>query len=154
MEEKMERYKVLFEKNVIKSEGCWGWNSFIDQKRSGRIGPRGHFLSASHASWLIHKGEIPKGLLVLHKCHNRICSNPDHLYIGTNKDNTQDMLRADRGVFCKQNSKLAKLDREKVLQIKELLRIKTLSQYEIAKKFKVSRGTILDIVHGRSWKDV
>jgi len=152
--EKLERYKHLFENNVIKSEECWGWKSYIDCTGSGKVGPVGHSIHAYRASWLIYRGEIPKGLLVLHKCHNRVCSNPDHLYLGTNKDNTQDMIRAGRGNYCKQKSKNAKLDREKVVQIKELLKTKTLSSYKIAEKFGVCRGTILDILNCKSWKDI
>jgi len=152
--EKLDRYKQLFEDSVIKSEGCWGWKNYSNISGSGRIGVRGNFLSAYRASWLIYRGEIPKGLLVLHKCHNRVCSNPDHLYLGTHKDNTQDMLRAGRGNRSRKKAKSAKLDREKALEIKKLLKDRSLSQYEIAKRFTVSRSTILDILRGKSWKDV
>ncbi len=153
-EQKLERYTKLFEERVIKKEGCWEWSSYIDSTGSGRIGFWPYILLAYRASWLIHRGEIPKGLLVLHKCHNRICSNPEHLYLGTNKDNIRDMLVAGRGNRSRQRSKMAKLDREKAREIKELLYDRIVSQRKIANRYGVSRGTVLDILRGKSWRNV
>jgi hypothetical protein len=48
------------------------------------------------ASWAVYRGRIPNGLLVLHRCDNERCANPDHLFLGTNKDNTRDMMRKGR----------------------------------------------------------
>lgn len=153
-EQKLERYAQYYEDRVIKKDGCWGWKSYIDSTGSGRIGNWPYILLAYRASWLIHRGEIPKGLLVLHKCHNRICTNPDHLYLGTNKDNTRDMFLAGRGNRSRQRSKMAKLDIEKAKEIKELLYNRIVSQRKIADRYGVSRGTVLDILRGKSWRDV
>lgn len=53
--------------------------------------------SAHRISYELFKEEIPKKMLVLHKCDNRICVNPDHLFLGTHKDNALDMIKKDRG---------------------------------------------------------
>jgi HNH endonuclease len=152
-EQKLERYKQLYESKVIKQDGCWGWNSFLDNTGSGKVGSRGYIISAYRLNWILYNGPIPEGKLVLHKCHNRACSRIEHLYIGTNKDNTRDMLEAGRGNFCKQNSKNAKLDKDKVMIIKQMLKDKV-SQHNIAKEFNVSRGSIQDIHRNKSWKDI
>ena len=152
-EEKMIRYLKMFEEKVERKDGCWGWNSFIDSTGSGQIGSRNHIISAYRLSWLIHKGSIPKGLMVLHKCHNRACTNPAHLYTGTAKDNTRDMLIAERGKFNQQSSKRTKLTLDQAKEIKLLLAITELSQYEIAKKFNVGRGTVQDIKRNKMWRN-
>lgn len=54
---------------------------------------------AHRISWLVHKGEIPNGMWVLHKCDNPLCINPEHLFLGTPKNNTEDMMRKGRENF-------------------------------------------------------
>ncbi len=84
-----------YEKFVIRNEqGCWGWsgckpaNPGYGQFRHGMNLERAH-----RASWKIHFGEIPKGMYVLHTCDNRTCSNPEHLFLGTQTDNMRDMIQ-------------------------------------------------------------
>lgn len=151
--EKIEGYKILFNHRVIKTDSCWGWKSFINSTGCGMIGAHNHLISAYRASWLIHKGAIPKNLLVLHKCNNRICTNPEHLYLGTAKENARDHVNSGKGNFNKQNSKNAKLNIDKVKKIKELLKIGK-TQQSIANLFNVSRGTIQDIHRKYSWRNI
>lgn len=152
-EQKMEKYRQMFEEHVVRQEGCWGWKSFLDNGGAGKIGSRDHAISAYRASWILHMGKIPEALSVLHKCHNRACTNPDHLYLGTAKDNYDDMVNAGRRKASKQHAKSAKLNREKAKEVKRRL-LNGESQYSIARFFEVSRGTIQDIHRGKSWKDV
>jgi hypothetical protein len=76
---------------------CWEWQGAIRSKNSGYgcidIGGKvnGILWNVHRYSYTIFKGEIPKGLLVLHKCDNKICCNPNHLFLGTQKDNIRDM---------------------------------------------------------------
>lgn len=88
--------------------GCWIWTggtSTVNGHTHGIFNPepRGHRIpeSAYRTSWRIHRGEIPAGLCVLHRCDNRLCVNPDHLWLGTKKENTHDMIRKDRHPFMK-----------------------------------------------------
>lgn len=152
-EEKLVRYKEMFEEKVVKKDGCWEWRNPAGSAGYGYLGPTGHVINAHRLSWLIHNGSIPQGLWVLHKCHNPICSNPDHLYIGTPKDNTRDMILAGRAVYNQQSSKNAKLTLEQAKEIKLLLVTTDLSQYQIAKKFNVSRGTVQDIKRNKMWRN-
>jgi len=151
-EQKLEKLRQLFEKHVVKKDGCWGWNSFLDSTGAGKVGSREHAISHYRLSYILFKGPIINNLLVLHKCHNRACSNPEHLYLGTNKDNTRDMIVAGRQNFSKQNSKNVKLNPEKARKIKELLNI-NVSYREIAQEFGVSQGTIQNIKFKKTWKD-
>jgi hypothetical protein len=97
-------------------------------------------------------GEIPKGLVIRHKCDVPACINPEHLEIGTRADNVRDMFernRAPERIGSKNfNSKLTEND---VIEIKKLLSKGELSQKEIAKKFGVAPGHISGINTGRKW---
>ena len=88
--------------NVEKSpNGCWLWTGA--KKRTGL--PYGiiwvtNSPKVSHRiSWILHKGEIPKGLCVLHKCDTPPCVNPDHLFLGTRVENNLDCIAKGRNVL-------------------------------------------------------
>lgn len=82
-------------------DDCWEWTGALNGtglQRYGRIGIDAVRVEYAHrVSWTIHKGHIPKGLIVMHACDNPRCVNPDHLSVGTKSDNTQDMLKKGRG---------------------------------------------------------
>ena len=77
--------KPRYERYVVRKDGCWDWTG---SKTCG-YGKVGRYL-AHRLSWIIHFGPIPPNMLVLHNCHNRSCSNPQHLHLGTDIDNTRD----------------------------------------------------------------
>jgi hypothetical protein len=79
------------------NSGCWLWTASVNHKGYGEIGVRASRIDVAHrVSWRLHRGPIPDGLLVLHKCDVRCCVNPDHLFLGTNDDNMEDMRRKGR----------------------------------------------------------
>ncbi len=87
-----------YEKFVIKNDsGCWGWKGCIPPSVGyGQFRHEGKLERAHRASWILINGEIPKDKQVLHTCDNRICSNPEHLYLGTSADNNRDILERKR----------------------------------------------------------
>ncbi len=90
----------------------------------------------------LEHGSIPDGLFVLHRCDNRICVNPSHLFLGTAADNSHDATRKGRNVH--------KLTREKVTQIREL-RAAGATYRALASQFGVAFSTIGYIVRGIRW---
>lgn len=92
--------ETRFWNKILKGEtedDCWKWLGAKGWAGYGQLGNQrkhGHS-TASRVSWEIHNGPIPKGMCVLHKCDNRECCNPLHLWLGTQQENIQDMI--DKG---------------------------------------------------------
>lgn len=95
-----------FWENVRKSDGCWEWTAYRttakSQRHRGAVG-YGRFMVtwrrvilAHRYSWELHNGLVPDGMVVCHHCDNPACVRPDHLFVGTQKDNIQDMLKKGR----------------------------------------------------------
>lgn len=85
-------------KKVVVKDGCWAWNGAKTCDGYGRVnnGRNKSPIGAHRVSWFIHKGKIPRGLFVLHKCDNPECTNPDHLFLGTQRDNIIDAFKKGR----------------------------------------------------------
>lgn len=138
-----------FEDKFDKTNSCWNWRSISN----GDYGYGSFRMSektegAHRVSWKIYKGEIPEGLFVLHRCDNRRCVNPDHLFIGTNNDNMQDMKSKGRSRSLRgEESGNSKLTNEQTKEIRKLLKT-GLFQREIAKMFGVSHQLISAIKVG------
>lgn len=98
-----------FWKQVARAkDGCWLWQGTILHTGYGQVCFEGHAQSAHRVAWLLTNGEIPKGLCVCHRCDTRACVRPDHLFLGTAKDNMQDMYRKGRGPTGLRNGALTR----------------------------------------------
>ena len=96
----IERFENKFEKHA---SGCWLWVAgkyptgygmfHLTPKRG--VSPT----NAHRASWLLYRGPIPQGKQVCHHCDIHACVNPEHLFLGTQKDNIQDMIAKGRKVW-------------------------------------------------------
>lgn len=131
---------------VQKTIGCWLWTGAKTTHGYAHMhtGPRsGAVINAARISWLIHFGEIPPGLCVLHRCDNEGCVNPEHLFLGTNKDNTLDMFHKGRG--------FQKLTLAQVQEIRALKQ-SGLSGWRISKLYPVCYSQIKKILSGRAWR--
>jgi hypothetical protein len=103
-------------------------------------------------NWIIHNGPIPAEKLVCHKCDNPWCYRLDHLFAGTAKDNTTDMIIKGRARYCRGEFGNALLNDDKVREIYRLLAERKLRQGQIADRFGVSLSVISNINCGRIWR--
>jgi hypothetical protein len=98
-------------KYIDKINGCWLWNRSLGKHGYGEVNISGNQMRAHIASYIVFKGEIPKGMLVCHSCDIKNCINPEHLWLGTAKDNSTDMFNKGRRV--------KKLNQQDVINIRK-----------------------------------
>lgn len=144
----------ILNRHVKKGE-CWEWTGKVSARGYGtfqeKINGKKKDCTAHRRSYEAFIGEIPKDLFVLHKCDNRKCCNPDHLFVGTHSDNMQDMLSKGRQNYPSGEQHYAKkLNNEDVFEIRKLDE-KGFSHEEIGEKYGVNRATIWDIANKKTW---
>lgn len=139
---------------VDRKAGCWIWTASTAGKGYGQIKIPGtrRQIYAHRLSYLIHRGDIPDGMMVCHRCNTPRCVNPKHLFLETGKGNLQDMKAKDRHLRGTRN-KQAKLTEPDVERIHDLHE-SGWSTHRIAEQFPVGQMTIWRIVNGLRWERV
>lgn len=95
----MHSFEIGFYRHVapmMDDRGCWEWTSAFGQGGYGKLTANSQQRSAHRVSYEIHHGPIGDGLCVLHRCDNKSCVNPGHLFLGTKSENTRDMYAKGR----------------------------------------------------------
>lgn len=140
---------------------CWPWTgccsgSSKDKEKKwayGKFSFRGGMKNAHRIMLYLSKGEPPcTGMFACHTCDNPKCVNPSHLYWGTAKQNTHDMLNRNRQARGLKHG-ISKLTEDQVLAIKRSLMGGGMI-YRLAKQYGVARATIQDIKKGVTWAHV
>ena len=145
----MKTLQERFEAKFTKGDGCWEWTAFKDQCGYGRFSFAGRSASAHRVAYQMYVDEIPDGLCVLHRCDNRRCVNPTHLFLGTNTDNIHDCMNKGRSMHGEKNSQ-ARLTERQVKAIRARRNDGALTA-DLAKEFGVSGATIYKIAHYLRW---
>ena len=143
-------------------EECWIWQGTITAAGYGVLNRKKTLFYTHRLAWIVHNsgGDLdPEGLddydnleghVILHKCDNPPCVNPNHLLIGNQSDNANDAVEKGR---WNSEDRSKRLGDEKVKEIRYLIQL-GVPATNLAKRFNVHHQTILDIKHGRTWKHV
>lgn len=143
-----ELKKMLLNHRTITSDGCWEWTRTRTSEGYGNQTVDGRVYRVSRLSKaLFHGFDLNSPLLMCHHCDNPPCFNPNHLFPGTDKDNSEDCRRKGRPKGA------IKLTPEKVRSIRAE-RLTGATMASLGQKFGVSASTICHVVHRRDWQFV
>ena len=175
----MKSLEERFWAKVTKGDGCWEWNA---RTKPGKWPygllrlRRGKDVRAHRFSYELNVGPIPPGMMVCHKCDNPKCVRPDHLFVGTCKDNMQDCLSKGRHMHQTRPETLLRGDSHPTRKRPEIVRRGTnikwaklteqtvsdmrrsfndgVSGPALAAKHCIYLGTAYKAIYGFSWKHV
>lgn len=165
--------RAMTETTINQENGCWEYQGTITEKGYGRISHLGQLARVHRLSFSTFVGDVPAGMMVCHACDVRNCWRPSHLFLGTAKDNYDDMRAKGRatppphkpstrqhvpGFGCRSDHRgernpKAKLTKHDVLKIREL-RSSGSRNKDIAVQFNVSASLVSEIVNRTVWSHV
>lgn len=140
-----ERVMSKIVKRTEADGGCWTWTGATIHGY-GRFLRDGKNIQVHRYIYEETHGPILGGLCVLHKCDNRLCCNPDHLFLGTRAENSRDMIEKGRLVVSLGGRKLTD---DQIREIKQIG--KTRPYIELSNRYGVSQSQICRIVNGQVW---
>lgn len=150
-----ERFADRFWSKVDPTGDCWIWTAGCTPQEYGQFTVRkGHFRGAHIVSYVLVRGPVPPGYVVCHRCDNPPCVNPDHLFLGTQSDNTRDMFAKGRGNSARGEANAnSRLDPDKVRAIRQAPE-KPGFRSALAREYGVSVSTIRQVLTGATWRHV
>lgn len=157
--EQLERIAARFWAKVDRRgpDDCWPWLASLFTTGYGRFKIWSYQnVPANRVAWLLTKREDPGEMLVCHRCDNRPCCNPGHLFLGTVADNSADMVAKGRwrgGDHRGARNPGAMLDDERVRAIWSLI-LAGKTNVAIAEQFGVHHATISAIRRGKTWAHI
>ena len=143
---------------LLNTTECRLWKYSKDKDGYGLLKVNGKTTRAHRECYRAAFGEIPKGLLILHKCNNPSCTNPEHLYAGTQKQNMEDRALAGNGFGWKGPNQIGIKNTNVKLtedQVKDILNNKKYGMSKIlAKKYNTSPAYIRRIWQRQTWTHI
>lgn len=146
--------EVRFLSRIEKTETCWLWKGCTSRGYGVlRASSPRRQLFAHRLSYEMHVGPVAKGLFVCHHCDNRACVNPEHLFLGTNAENTQDKVNKGRQVKGAQVN-TSKLTAAEVREMRRLNSEEGVPRSRLVQIYGVTRHTVHMILHRKTWSHV
>jgi HNH endonuclease len=138
---------------VNRGPGCWEWTAGLGSHGYGSLSVGGKLETTHRISWRLHFGPIPDGLHVLHHCDNKRCVRPDHLYLGSEADNSADRkARGRAGAARGEANPNHKLTTTAVAEIRRRLTAGETTR-ALGREFGVAASGISRIGSGQMWKE-
>lgn len=140
---------------ISASDQCWEWTGSKYQNGYGQFFKSPMKITAHRFSFELAYGEISSDLVVCHSCDNRGCVNPLHLFVGTQADNIQDMVKKKRRVHTSRvgsNNGRAKISEEEANEIRRLYSKGCFTAKQLGHSFGISETQTLRIINNQSWK--
>lgn len=149
------RERVLMYLPPESGEGCWEWTGHRDPNGYGRLSVNGTPTLAHRLSWTVFKGPLKPEQFVLHRCDNPRCVKPEHLFLGTQQDNTADKMAKKRHRFGVSRGTAHGQSKLTEAQVR-FIRSADGSSQEIADRLDniVSSRQVRDIRTGRLWRHI
>jgi hypothetical protein len=123
---------------------CWPWERNMNPQGYGTLRIQGKMKRAHRVAYELSRGPIPDGMVVCHTCDNPSCVNPHHLFLGSQRDNVQDMANKGR-------HPAAKLGELQVVAIRKLYASGERNQSDLANMFGVTKQQISLIINRKNW---
>lgn len=152
---------------------CWEWVAGKGSHGYGVFQVGGKKLSSHRISWMLAHGPIPHdgsyhGICVCHHCDNKLCINPEHLFLGTQKENADDRTAKGRAAYGDRNGARlypervfrgearwnARLTKVQVSAIRAIYAAKGVTQARLGERFNVDQSVISRIVNRRRWTHI
>lgn len=150
-----EKQKFFIE-NSLNTGGCWNWLLAKNDRGRARVSLGNKNRMAARVAYVIFKRRPIGNLQVCHSCDNLLCVNPEHLWLGTQKDNIADMYRKGRNNSVSvqgEDSPLSKLTDEKVIEMRSLF-VLGWKQSWLAKRYSVHPSVVSLVVRRLMWKHI
>ena len=134
------------------NEKCWEWQAHCNSKTGyGHLGFNGKQQDSHRIAWQLIYGQIPDGIEVCHSCDNRKCVNPKHLFLGTHKQNMEDMQNKRRSTYGEKNTR-SKLSNQQIVEIRERYSLGGINQRKLAAEYGICQSNISFIISGITWR--
>jgi hypothetical protein len=145
--------ELRFWDKVDIGDSCWLWTGSLNHSGYGLFRFRGQSRVASRVSWILSNGEIPKGIFVCHKCDNPRCVRPSHLFLGTHRENIDDMMLKGRAQKARgETASSSKFSNEQTEEIRNMYKSSGLTMRALGKLFSVNSGTICRMINRETYR--